>query len=745
MMAELFANSKWIGAGGAVGKTSPVKPAPFFRRSFVLETLPEKAEVFFCGLGYSELHLNGEKVDDGVLQPVVTQYDKRSRYLRYDLTGKLRKGENVFGVILGNGWYNCSTENTWYFERAAWRDYPKMILELDCDGIPVVISDSSWKCSGVEGPIRFDALREGEIYDARLEMPGWNCVGFDDSGWKRARIVPGPGGILTEQIMPACKVMQRLPAVKVVPGPPKDAVVYDVGQIITGWVNVKVQGEAGAKVKFIYSELMDHYQCNIDRKDLEPYVTSDRFQTDEYILKGAGIEEWEPRFVYHGFRYIQVEIEGAAEIREISGCVVHTAFEFLTEFESSDPVLNKLHENTHWSFIDNFTGIPTDCPHREKNGWTGDALMAAEMGLFHYDLESSYHDWLQTMGDAQRPSGQFPAIIPSNGWGFNWGSGPAWDSAFLLIPWYVYVYTGKTRILEENYDRMKLYMKYLSSMATDHILSFGLGDWCPVDLRRITDTRITSTGYYYADAVMMKKTAALLGKEEDAAAFAELAESIKKAFHEAFYRGEGLYGCADAPERDDDVTALATALYWGLCPESESAKTAKRLNDLFVARNYKSDFGILGSKYILRVLSDYGYGETAYRILMQPAYPGWVNWINHGATTLWEQWKGFSSHCHIMYGDIAAWMIQYLGGIVPDETAPGFSALTIKPFAPQGLDSLRVSSKLASGKVIVDWKKENGKFRLALTIPTGVPCNVIMPDGSTFQQKDPFAEYECSL
>ena len=171
-------------------------------------------------------------------------------------------------------------------------------------------------------------------------------------------------------------------------------------------------------------------------------------------MNGSGLEEWEPRFVYHAFRYIHVIVEGTAELVEISGCVVHTAFEFLTEFESSDPILNKLHQNTHWSFIDNFTGIPTDCPHREKNGWTGDALLASEMGLFHYDIESSYYHWLQSMGDIQRPSGQFPGIVPSIGWGFNWGSGPAWDSAFLLIPWNAYVYTGKTRMLKENYEKI---------------------------------------------------------------------------------------------------------------------------------------------------------------------------------------------------------------------------------------------------------------------------------------------------
>ena len=743
-MEQLFEHGKWIGAGGALGRTSPVKPAPFLRKTFILNDLPGKAEVFFCGLGYSELYLNGKKVDDGVLQPVVTQYDRRTGYLRYDVTPLLQKGENVFGVILGNGWYNCSTENTWYFERASWRDYPKMILECYFDGVPAVVSDRSWKIERSSGPIRFDALREGETYDARMEIPGWNLPGFDDSGWGTVSVVPGAGGVMTEQTMPPCRVTKRLPMTKVFPGSPK-GVTYDAGQIITGWVNVKVKGESGTKVKFIYSELMDHYNANLDRKDQAVYVMSERFQEDEYILKGEGIEEWEPRFVYHGFRYILVEIEGTAEVQEISGCLVHTDFEFLTEFESSDPVLNKLHENTHWSFIDNYTGIPTDCPHREKNGWTGDALQASEMGLFHYDLEDSYHHWLQIMADTQRPSGQFSGIAPTHGWGYNWGNGPAWDSAFLLIPWNVYVYTGKTRILEENYDKMKQYLKYLASMATDNIVSFGLGDWCPVDLTRITDSRITSTGYYYADAVMMQKTAALLGKTEDAVKFGKLAETVKKAFHDAFYRGNGLYGCKDAPLREDDVTALATALYWGLCPESDRAITAKRLNDLFVSRQYKADFGILGTKYILRVLSDNGYAETAYRILMQPAYPGWVNWINLGATTLWEQWKGFASRCHIMHGDIAAWMIQYLGGITPDETAPGFSALTIRPFPPQGLESLHVSSKLASGKVTVDWKQKDGRFHLSLTIPEGVPCRVILPDGTEHQQTNVFAEYKCFL
>ena len=745
-MEHLFEYAKWLGAGGAASKKSPARPAPFFRKSFQLEEIPQKAEVYFCGLGYSELYLNGVKVDDGVLQPVVTQYEKRAHYLKYDVTKLLQKGENVFGVILGNGWYNCTTPNTWGFQNADWRDYPKMILEMYCNDKIFLHSDTTWKCLKNDGPIVFDALREGETYDARLEQNNWNLANFDDSNWSKAVIVPGVGGILTEQTMPPCRVIKCLPMEKVIPGPPKDKVIYDALQVITGWAKIKVHGNSGAKITLTYSELMDPYNVYIDRKEISTYALSDRFQKDEYILKGsATFEEWQPRFVYHGFRYVEVEIEGNATIEEISACLVHTDFETLTQLKSSDPILNKLHSNTCYSFIDNFTGIPTDCPHREKNGWTGDAQLASEMGLFHYDLESSYFHWLQSICDVQWPNGQIPGIVPTCGWGYNTANGPAYDSALILIAWNIYIYTGKTRCLAKYYDHMKRYVKYLATMAENNILAFGLGDWCPVELRRITDKRITSTAYYYADACIMEKIATLLGKENDSLHYKELASNIKKSFVETFYLGNGIFGCKDNEFRDDDVTALATSLYWNLCPESECAITAKRLNDIFVARQYKADFGILGSKYILRVLSDYGYQETAYNILMQPAYPGWVDWINHGATTLWEQWRGSGSQCHIMHGDIAAWMIQYLAGIVPSVENPGFSKLTIKPFAPAKLDSLTVTSKLACGKVTVSWKKNKGKFILDLTIPKGVPCTVILPDGTSYSQIKETALYECLI
>ena len=731
--------ARWIGAGFLHNESgAPSRPAPFFRRPFFLSGRGKKAEVFFCGLGWSELYLNGEKVGDAVLSPSVTQYDRRARYLRYDVTKLLRRGENVFGALLGNGWYDCSTGEVWHFDKAPWQDYPKLLFELVIDGRTVLVSDDSWQCLRSEGPVRFNELRNGENYDARREIPGWAAPGFRESAqWTSARVVPGPGGVMTEQTMPPCKVMKRLAAAACFPSV-SGGRIYDLGQNITGWARIRVKGEAGAKITLAYAERISAYKDQILPEKIASFVRTGAFQTDSYILSGNGIEEWEPRFTYHGFRYVEVRVDGDAELLELQGCLVHTAFEALTEFESSDPVLNRLHACTLWSFVDNFTGIPTDCPHREKNGWTGDALMAAETGLFHFSMASSYHDWLQTMADAQRPNGQLPGIVPTAGWGFNWGSGPAWDSAFLLIPWYVYLYTGETRIIEENYEPMRRYVDFCGTMAKNHILDFGLGDWCHPDISRMADVRITSTGYYYADVMAMARYAKLLGCPRDEAAFRKLGSGIAAAFNAAFYNGGGSYG-------KDEMTSLGCALYQGLCPASETAKTAERLDALVRENRCRADFGILGAKYVPRALAEHGYPETAYRLITQPAFPGWADWINHGATTLWETWSGDSSQNHIMFGDIAAWMIQYLGGIVPDEDHPGFSELKIRPFAPQELSRLHVRRKIPGGELDVAWTRKRGDFQLTVSIPAGIPCHVRLPDGSVHRQTVARRHYRCKL
>ena len=716
-----FPSAKWIGAGFLHANwESPSRPAPFFRKRFTWKNNGKKAELFCCGLGYGEFYLNGKKISPDVLNPAVTQYDRRARYIRYDITDMLEEGENTMGVILGNGWYDCSTAEVWHFDKVSWADYPKFLLELVSGGKTLLASGPGWKCLREEGPIRFNELRNGEFYDAGREIPGWALNEFDDSAWSDAVIVPGPGGVLTEQIMPPCRVMKEL-EVREVRRSYRGTPVYDFGQNLAGWVRIRVRGKAGSTVKLRYTEDFD----NTDR--IRVYVRSGEFQTDSYTLRGSGIEEWQPRFTYHGFRYVSAEIGDGAEILDMTACVVHTAFSRISEWKSSSPLLDRIMECNLWGYVGNFVGIPTDCPHREKNGWTGDTLSASDTGLFYFDTASSYHDWIQTMGDTQRPNGQLPGIVPTSGWGFNWGSGPVWDSAFIQIPWNVYVYRGDRSLIEENYEGMKRYLDYLETLATDHIVSFGLGDWCPPEGTRVPETALTSTAYYFMDAVILMKCALLLGHADDAAYFAKLSAAIRTAFLRRFGHKDGSFGGGEA-------TSLGLALCSGLCPDSLRSRTAALLHETVLRRECRADFGSIGAKYVPRALAENGYGETAYRIFTQPAYPGWADWVFHGATTFWETWSpgGSDSQNHIMFGDLAAWMMQYPAGIRPDEAHPGFSHLTVQPIVPEPLDSLSVSCLLPKGKVSVRWEKRNGKkdFVLTVTAPDGLPCRVILPDGS---------------
>ena len=729
-------SSNWISAGFCASNwQAPVRPAPYFRREF--DWKGGECTVYLCGLGYYELYLNGKKVGDRVLDPVVTQYDRRARYVKYDLSSLLRKGRNAIGVILGDGWYNTATTEVWHFDKVSWRDYPKLLLEIEVDGKRLLGTDESWKCLREAGPITFNQLRNGEFYDARKEIPGWSAVGYDDSAWDAATIIPGPGGVLNLQVMPPCRVVRTVePAEK--KESKHNVYIYDLGESIAGWGRIKVRGERGAVVQIRYSELTTPWGNELDQSNIDTFIKSGKAQTDRYTLKGEGEEVWEPRFTYHGYRYAEVTREsGNAEILGFEGRVVHTDFDSVGAFESSSWELTELFKCTRRSFVGNFVGIPTDCPHREKNGWTGDASLASETGLFNFDLASSYAEWMQIMADAQRPNGQLPGIVPTGGWGFNWGSGPVWDSAFLVIPYNVWLYTGDTSIIERNYEAMKRYIGFLGTLASNHIVKFGLGDWCHLDGRRMVEAAFTSTCYYYWETKTVAKFAKLLGREEDASELSALAAEIRKAFNERFYHGDGLYAKGEA-------TAFGIALEQGLCPETECKAVAARLAKHMEDRRCRADFGILGAKFVPRALADNGYIDTACRILTQPAYPGWVNWLDRGATTLWEDWQGRSSRNHIMFGDIAAWMMQYLGGIVPDEAHPGFSEVTLRPRVPAGIGSVKTSCRTSNGTIAVEWKQVDGHFELNAEIGN-VPGRIELPDGTVQPLTCGANRFECNL
>lgn len=721
--------AKWIGINSE-------ESAPYFRKEFTIEKAVKHARIYISGLGFYELRINGAKVGDSVLSPPFTRYDQTCLYDTLDVTPMLTEGRNAIGVILGNGWYNCFTQEVWSFWHAPWKDSPKLILQLYVaftDGTSMTVcSDTSWKAT-CDGPITFNALRNGEFYDARKELAEWDMPGFDDSGWSNALIVRSPGGILRSNQMEPIRVVQTIRAVsyrEVSPG----VYVYDLGRNISGWAHIKVNGVAGQEIKLTYSERIDE-QGRIDRYRIAKFVKSGEFQTDKYVMKGEANEEWEPRFVYHGFRYIEVTgLPEPPSLDSVSGRVAHTDLSTIGGFECSSDKLNRLQELVRWSTLTNYHGMPTDCPHREKNGWTGDAQLSAEQVLMNFDPVSAYRKWLADFRDVQRPSGQLPGIVPTGGWGFNWGSGPAWDSALILIPWYVYLYSGDVSIIEDVYDNMKAYLGYMTQMSENHLVDFGLGDWCHPKKDDINPRHsdpdysvcpeiVTDTAYYYVDALILSKMATLLGKDEDAAAYGRLASDIKKAFRDSFIDSK------TGVVKGNCQTSMACALYQGLTYESDRHLVFDRLVEAVEETGRHIDCGILGAKYVMHTLSEYGRSDLAFDIATNPTYPGWGYWLEQGATTFWESWAGGSSRNHHMFSDIGAWFYKALAGINPDEASPGFKNTIFRPNPVPELSYATAWHETMYGTVKCSWRVEGTTFYLNVSVPMNCTATVMFPRG----------------
>jgi alpha-L-rhamnosidase len=517
--------------------------SPMLRKSFTLSKQVKEAQLSICGLGYYELFLNGTKVGDHVLDPTWTCYHKNALYVSYDIADSLHQGGNALGVQLANGVYNQEFPDAWDFHKAPWRAFPQMLLQLDVvysDGSKEqLVSDESWKVS--TGPIYWDQLRMGVMYDARREQPGWSTATFDDSDWEPALLREGIKGELAAQMSEPIKVMKTLSPVSI--HKENGVYVFDFGQNIAGWSRLNVSGKAGTTVT------MDHGSHAL--------VHGEPLQTEVYTLKGNGQEVWEPGFTYHGFSKVKVSgLPETPDKQTLEARVVHTAFEERGAFECSNSILNKIVEMSRWSYIGNFVGIPTDCPHREKNGWTGDAQIAAELGLIYYGSEAAYTRWMLDFAAIQAADGKLPCIVPTGGWGERFLDGPAWESAYLIIPWHIYEYRGDRRILETHYDNYKRWLEWYRDEARvilkermegtnipgtkyqnpqkvnqGNIIYYGIGDWAGGG---DTPFEITSTAYYYNAAKIISSIAHLLGKSVEEKEYADLAAEVRIAFNKAF-------------------------------------------------------------------------------------------------------------------------------------------------------------------------------------------------------------------
>ncbi len=713
-------------------KADYTEPLPLLRKEFIVSKKIQQARLYVAAPGFYAFFLNGKKVGDQVLDPAFTNFDKTVLYTVHDVGSLLQSGANAAGVMLGNGWYNSVTKEVWGFDRAPWRNWPALKCQIEIvytDGTTdVITSDGSWLAH--TGPITFSSLRQGEYYDARLEINGWNLAGLDTSNWQPVRRVAGPLGKLMPQTIPPVRMNQQLKPVKfqqLVNG----NTVYDFGQNIAGWVAIEVRGEAGAQIQVVYAEKTKPDGAT-DQSGINNLNVDVPFQTDRYVLKGGGAETWQPRFVYHGFRYVEVSASEKATINRITALAIHTSFEKTGSFSCSNVLVNAIQQSTEWSFRNNFIGIPTDCPQREKNGWTGDAQLACETGLTNFAPYTSYLKWLHDIEDEQKPDGSLPGIIPTSGWGYYWGNGPAWDIACIVIPFSMFEYTGDTLLLKKYYSMMKRYVDYMNARSVNGIVSFGLGDWIPVKTE--TPAEVTSTGYFYYGAFTLAKIARILGEKTDVATYTRMAATCKEAFNKT-YLDTKTYQYANGSQ-----TALSCALFQGLTPEKWTVKVVENLVQAVHQKDNHIDCGILGARYIFHALSDHRNADLAFEMITQKTYPGWGYWIAQGATTLWEDWRGEASRNHIMLGDVSSWFYKTLGGIRPDFEKPGFKHFFLKPQILGDVTWANARYESLYGTISGNWKKTGDIFYYEVTIPPNTSATAYLPGNAITESQKPLAK-----
>jgi alpha-L-rhamnosidase len=530
-----------------------------------------------------------------------------------------------------------------------------------------------------------------------------------------------PRGKLVAQQMPPIRITQTIKPVKVTE--PKPGVfVFDMGQNFAGLPELIVNGPAGTTVKLRCGERL-FPDGNLDADDIGTFVkrhgTWQQFQEDHYTLKGGGTETWHPRFTYHGYQYVEVTgFPGKPTLDNLRGLVMHSDVEPAGSFECSNELFNKIVHGAKWAYLSNLMSIPTDCPHREKNGWTGDAHLACEQGLYTFNGAPVYTKWINDVQDAMHDNGDLPGIVPTGEWGYTLG--PAWDSAFLLIPHYLYEYNGDTRILTSHYPAMKKYVDFLSSRTSDHLVHGApLGDWAPFHDK--TNTDYVTSAYYFRDAQIVSQIAKMMGNDEDAKKYAELAEQIKAAINKTFFDAKtGNYA-------EGTQTAEACALFFHLAPKGEETRIFENLVKKIGERKNHLDCGILGAKWIMQVLLDHGRADLGYAIATQTDLPSWGHWIEQGATTLWENWDGSASRNHIMYGDVVAWFFKALAGIQADPASPGFEHFFLRPNVVGELTHVKAEHQTMHGTILSEWERKGGKLQLHIKVPANTSATLTLP------------------
>ncbi|MBQ6080873.1 MAG: family 78 glycoside hydrolase catalytic domain [Bacteroidales bacterium] len=715
--------AKWI----SDSNDKEFAPAPMLRKSFNIGKDVDKARLYISAAAYYKLKINGKSAGPLTLDPGYTDYSKRNLYSTIDVTDLLVQGDNVLAAVLGNGFYNeIGRVATWDFEKAPWRGRARMIAELHItykDGSKEIVpTDSSWKTT--TGPSLSNNIYSGEIYDARLEIPGWDVPGFDDSAWAAATAVDAPAPLLVAQQNPPAVVCEKLQAVDMKKF--SDTLyVFTFPKNISGVSSLALSGaEPGTKITLRHGELKNEDgSIQMGNIDIYFYPKPDfEMQTDIYYAKG-GEEEFTPSFTYHGFQFVEVASSKPLNLTKesLKALFIHTDVQPVGSFECSNDLINKINTASKLSYLGNLVTIPTDCPHREKNGWTADANLAIDLGLLNYDGLTFYEKWVNDMADSQNAEGNLPGIVPTSGWGYEDWIGPVWASAFCMIPEALMHYYGDTKAIETIFDTCDRYLDYLGRrLDPDGTVTYGIGDWVYYDTPTPTD--YSTSLFYYWQNVLMTRFAGILGR--DAKKYQEKAEFLKDLINKKHFNKETcLYG-------NGSQAGQGMALMFDIVPQEYKAQVAANLNQSIVDNNYFLNFGSVGSKFVPRVLAEYGYADTVYKMMCQEEIPSWGAWIKQGLTTLAEVWRldmvGFrdSSANHVFLGDISAWMVKYLAGIRFDMDADGGCTLAFKPCTPEGLDWAKAEYKSVRGLIKSEWHRTADGIELNVTVPANMKATV---------------------
>lgn len=733
-------STRWIGyeklsKDDSISQYSKLS-ARYLRKEINLKKQVKSAKVYIMGMGLYELYINGNKIGDQVLAPVPTDYTKNVKYNVFDVTSQLKEGKNMLGTILGNGRFFAMRQDYKPYKIKSF-GFPKMALQLFVeytDGSKEVIrTDDTWKLT-TDGPILSNNEYDGEEYDARKEMKGWATTNFDDKNWINARYVQEPGGFYEAQMSPNMKIMGEVKPISI-KATGKGTYILDMGQNMVGWLQLKVKGKSGDQITMKFAESL--------QKDGSLYIANlrDAKTTDVYTLKGEGEEIWEPRFIFHGFRFVEISgFPTKPTLDNFIGKVVYDDLKTTGTFESSDATMNQIFKNAWWGISGNYKGMPIDCPQRnERQPWLGDRTTGAYGESFLFDNQTLYAKWLDDIKYSQTNDGGLPDVAPAF-WRY-YGDNVTWPGTYITVGDMLYQQFGDAEVIKKQYPSMKKWLVYMEEnyLQNDLMDKDKYGDWCvppeslelirSKDPARLTDGQLLSSAFYYQLLGIMKKFAVIAKADADIAHYDDLSTRIKKAFNAKFFNvDKNTYA-------NNTVTANLLPLNFGIVPENVKDKVFQNMaHEVEVTKQGHISTGVIGTQFLMRTLTNFGRGDLAFKLASNKTYPSWGFMVENGATTIWELWNGntadpsMNSQNHVMLlGDLLIWYYENMAGIKSNPETPGFKQIIMKPDFNAGLTFVNASYESIYGLIKSDWKKNKNTLEWKITIPANSSAVVYLP------------------